>query len=457
MSRTQLLTLRIELVDSNPLIWRTFQLPDSVMLDEAGQLIQVVMGWEDCHLQAFCSQNPNDFSLDDNAMVSWFDQFSIDELEGEPQEETTLGQALERCGEALYFQYDFGDNWVHRIEVIAAEGLEEPPRRARVLAGAMRAPIEDSGGLTGWYAKLHDAGAFNPTQEQRDMVDWMRWRVGEDGTIDPEAFDPQRVNELLGQRGLQAQWNTAFARWLLARPALRKSYPLMLAARAQILPVAQAQPLPDWFEPQIVNPFRKLIELCGTKGQKLTPAGNLPGAAVEELVGALGWQERVFSAGQRLREGSYLDLTELRETATSTRLVRKYQGRLLVTKLGRELSQDPEKLAYHLIDHLTQGTKNTLDVDQDFANWLCLVVYGSDASPAVRQEKANLMNALGYASGRTRMHLTAEDSVFPSPSARLLGNLAEIGQGIEPDWSDAREASARVQELARLILNTVVR
>lgn len=54
----RMLTLRIVLEGSAPPIWRTMEIDDGIMLDEAGLALQCVMGWEHAHLQAFHSAVP---------------------------------------------------------------------------------------------------------------------------------------------------------------------------------------------------------------------------------------------------------------------------------------------------------------------------------------------------------------------------------------------------------------
>lgn len=71
ISLQRMLTVRIELVGSDPLIWRTMDMDDIIMLDEAGLALQCAMGWEHAHLQAFHSINPHLRSRTDEA-ITWY-------------------------------------------------------------------------------------------------------------------------------------------------------------------------------------------------------------------------------------------------------------------------------------------------------------------------------------------------------------------------------------------------
>ena len=67
MSKT--LQFSIQLMGSNPLIWRTFKVSDSYRLDRFHQVIQIVMGWYNAHLHEFricllyTSPSPRDATL----------------------------------------------------------------------------------------------------------------------------------------------------------------------------------------------------------------------------------------------------------------------------------------------------------------------------------------------------------------------------------------------------------
>lgn len=45
--------LKITLKDVSSPIWRSFVVPASITLDRLHDVIQIVMGWEDCHLHSF--------------------------------------------------------------------------------------------------------------------------------------------------------------------------------------------------------------------------------------------------------------------------------------------------------------------------------------------------------------------------------------------------------------------
>jgi hypothetical protein len=52
-SFNQICTIRIELLDSDPLIWREVEVPTSITLKVLHDLVQIAMGWFDQHLWEF--------------------------------------------------------------------------------------------------------------------------------------------------------------------------------------------------------------------------------------------------------------------------------------------------------------------------------------------------------------------------------------------------------------------
>jgi hypothetical protein len=86
-------------------------------------------------------------------------------------------------GTSFLYQYDFGDDWNHKVVV-----EKEFPAQAGVsypccVGGRRACPPEDCGGVWGYAEFL--AAIASPDHNQHDaMLEW----VG--GAFDPEAFNP---------------------------------------------------------------------------------------------------------------------------------------------------------------------------------------------------------------------------------------------------------------------------
>jgi hypothetical protein len=138
------------------------------------------MGWEDAHLHAF------DFG---NRRFGIPDPDSPFESDEEDEATATFMEVLGRK-KLFGYEYDFGDSWVHRIEVekrlVAEPGVTYP----HCVEGKRACPPEDCGGVWG-YADLLEAIDRPKTPRQRELLEWLG------GPFDPEKFDVDAVNEQL--------------------------------------------------------------------------------------------------------------------------------------------------------------------------------------------------------------------------------------------------------------------
>ncbi|MBS9405530.1 plasmid pRiA4b ORF-3 family protein [Halomonas sp. TRM85114] len=171
--------LRIELLDTDPLVWRRVLVPEQINLHRLHEVIQAAMGWEDCHLFEFeCNGRyygePDDWSdrpisLARNAKLK------------------TIASRL--TDNTFHYRYDFGDDWVHRITA-EATGLTETNPCPRLIDGAMACPPEDIGGIAGFEA-LKDAAAGRGDENGEMLLDAV------DGHFDPETLDEEEIDFML--------------------------------------------------------------------------------------------------------------------------------------------------------------------------------------------------------------------------------------------------------------------
>jgi hypothetical protein len=142
--------LEIALQEVHPRVWRRLVLPASASFSQLHKAIQESFGWQDCHLWEF--------------RLPTFRGRPIAGLHGGEE----WGRPPPRAGQVKlsdYFWglratewceyvYDFGDEWVHDVKLIAARTEKEAFKR-RLLDGEGVAPPEDCGGLTGFERVQH--------------------------------------------------------------------------------------------------------------------------------------------------------------------------------------------------------------------------------------------------------------------------------------------------------------
>jgi hypothetical protein len=120
---------------------------------------------------------------------------------GEDSTKAKLSKLITGPGQVWEYTYDFGDSWLHLIEVIDVSVQTETGWVPHLVDGARRGPIEDSGGVPG-YQRLIEA-VRTPYEDldddDRSLVDW----AGED--FDPDDFSLSQARHALL---LSAAWGS---------------------------------------------------------------------------------------------------------------------------------------------------------------------------------------------------------------------------------------------------------
>ena len=159
----QIYQIKISLLDTKPPIWRRIQVPDHYNLSDLHYAIQNAMGWENSHLYEFIGNTREPIP-----------------------EKHKIEKILSLKNNKIYYEYDFGDGWMHEIllEKILSPlvGAEYPV----CIAGKMACPPEDCGGIPGYY-NLLEIIKNSKHPEYKFMKEW----VGHE--FNPKEFDPKKV------------------------------------------------------------------------------------------------------------------------------------------------------------------------------------------------------------------------------------------------------------------------
>ncbi len=180
-------TLRIELADSVPTIWRQIEIDSRATLEVLHHVLQAAMGWTDSHLHEF------------EIAGKRYAKPEEDEYGDGPE---TLDEALFtlkdllKKGKAFAYIYDFGDGWRHRITL---ETITPSSRSicdvgsAWIEDGQRACPPEDCGGIWAYKDFLKDYAEEPDGTEALDFRDW----AGMD--FDPERFDRKAANAAIAR------------------------------------------------------------------------------------------------------------------------------------------------------------------------------------------------------------------------------------------------------------------
>ena len=157
-------------------------------LDTLHYLIQVVMGWEDCHLHMF-RKGDQRYSRPG----PWRNDFR---MPGTPRDlderKYRISQLLKHEKDWITYMYDFGDHWEHKVTLQKILPYDPAVRLPACISGRRRCPPEDCGGVWGYYEMLEVLEDPNARNHEH-MKEW----IGEH--FDPEVFSARAVDEVLGK------------------------------------------------------------------------------------------------------------------------------------------------------------------------------------------------------------------------------------------------------------------
>ncbi len=189
-------TLRIELDQSDPLVWRELEVPSSLSLTSLAQAILLAMGWNEDHLHQFLSGGKKRSHY----------ATSLHELGSSLYPGTKDGSRygvshlLQKPGDSITFEYDYGDSWHHAVILQAvAEYADNEPKSVKLIGGANACPPDDCGGIYR-YCDLVELMAEDPrSAELYDFYDWIgcKW--------DPEYFPLEQAAKAVARMNENAQ------------------------------------------------------------------------------------------------------------------------------------------------------------------------------------------------------------------------------------------------------------
>ena len=334
--------LRINLIDSNPEIYRTIQINSRFTFYQLHLVMQKVMGWENYHLYEFKNNNiciiEKDEFAPDNSIEPG--KISIDEV-------------LMDINDSINYIYDFGDEWQHEIKVEKIISKRTKIQYPRCIKGQGNCPPEDSGGLYGYYEKL-EILEHPDNQDYKDIRDWM----GE--KFDPHYFNLEEVNYYLQQNDLSDNENIYESDIdtvlslddvegyseeeinSIINDTFEVNWPIVI----KTLDKSSLQQIP------ILNMIKYLMETIHSNNEiKLTVRGNLPRKLVLDLY------NQKFIINHDVEEG-WLKITKEADSHPISlshflikfaNLAKKRKNKLSLTKLGEKALKDGNLLLNQIL------------------------------------------------------------------------------------------------------------
>jgi|GEM_PF-5638655 len=174
--------IHVELLGSGPAIWRRLRVPANIGLPALHDVLQIAMGWLNCHLHQF-HDGQRRYGQPDP-------EWDIEPIEDESR--FRLDQLIKNPGDKLLYAYDFGDGWEHGIRLEKILPPNSTDHRLKCLDGGRACPPEDVGGLPGYLEFL--AAISDPTHP--DHVEFLIWT---DQPFDPDKIDIDEINAELAE------------------------------------------------------------------------------------------------------------------------------------------------------------------------------------------------------------------------------------------------------------------
>lgn len=167
--------LRIEIDEVTPAVVRRVEVPLDIRLDDLHFVLQIAIGWQNGH--AF------EFRLDGAPEHRWGLRDRDDPESPLPADSATLADLLAHGAKAFHYDYVYGEDWTHTVEVETVAAADADTRYPRLLSAQGRCPPADIGGIMGYETYLR-AIADPLHLNHEGMREW-----------DDPDFDPHVVNE----------------------------------------------------------------------------------------------------------------------------------------------------------------------------------------------------------------------------------------------------------------------
>ncbi len=175
---------KIILKGIKPPIWRRIQVPETYSFWDLHVAIQDSMGWTDTHLHHFEIVNPASGVKEEIGLPDEEGILDRDVLTGWKKK---IANYFMSTNDKAAYVYDYGDDWVHKIELETILPREKGIKYPTCIDGARACPPEDCGGPHGYETFLK--AIMDPNHEQHEEL--LNW-VG--GDFEPEYFDVDDVD-----------------------------------------------------------------------------------------------------------------------------------------------------------------------------------------------------------------------------------------------------------------------
>jgi hypothetical protein len=171
--------LKIELAESDPMIWRRLTVPGDTPFDNLHDIIQISMGWD--------NEYPYQFTVNETTVRDFEGDLDMGE---DPHDrdvmDTFLEELVTMVKAKFTYIYNLDDRWQHTITLEEILPSDESKVYPVCLAGEGACPPEDCGGISHYQRMLRD-------RTQKKSEDRSK---GESTSVEPEGAVPFNIKDV---------------------------------------------------------------------------------------------------------------------------------------------------------------------------------------------------------------------------------------------------------------------
>jgi Plasmid pRiA4b ORF-3-like protein len=175
--------LRIEIDEVEPAVVRRVEVPVAIRLDDLHFVLQIAIGWQNCH--------PFEFRVGETA----WGLLDRDDPASSPlaAESATLADVVALSGTFRY-DYVYGEDWAHTVVLESVAPADPGGAYPRLVSAQGRCPPADIGGPIGYETFLR-AIADPEHLHHEGMIEW------DDPDFDPHVVDEAAIRANLANLG----------------------------------------------------------------------------------------------------------------------------------------------------------------------------------------------------------------------------------------------------------------
>lgn len=184
----QIARLRVEIDEVTPAVVRRVEVPLDIRLDDLHFVLQIAIGWQNGH--------PFEFRVDAAGAEKRWGLLDRDDPQSSPlpAESATLADLLAHGRSVFHYDYVFGEDWAHTVEIEAISTGDADTRYPRLVSAQGRCPPADIGGVMGYETYLR--AIADPLHLNHEGM-----RAWDDPDFDPHIVDEAALRANLASLG----------------------------------------------------------------------------------------------------------------------------------------------------------------------------------------------------------------------------------------------------------------